>query len=160
MDRWSLEPSHFGRRGPQAGGRGLVQVRHQQRARRGHARLQHLRHRSGGSWGCRGLIEEAHRIDWFTDLRILKYTRVSLSVQNLSVQDTSVLNTSSMEKYHLLSDFLCLFWWVQNVNLGNPEHSMCSLVKKPCNIVVMIANKKESKIITVNYFLSLNSLIF
>ena len=57
MDRWSLEPGHFGSRGPQAGGRGLVQVRHQQRARRGHARLQHLRHRSGGSWGCWGFIE-------------------------------------------------------------------------------------------------------
>lgn len=45
LDRWRHQPDHPRRGGPQTGGRGLVQVRHLERARRGHARLQHLRHR-------------------------------------------------------------------------------------------------------------------
>lgn len=45
LDRWRHQSGHPRRRGPQTGGRGLVQVHRHERARRDDARLQHLRHR-------------------------------------------------------------------------------------------------------------------
>lgn len=45
LDRRSHQPDHPRCRGPEAGGRGLLQVHHLQRAWRDDARLQHLRHR-------------------------------------------------------------------------------------------------------------------
>ena len=61
LDRRSHQPGHPRRRGPEAGGRGLVQVHHPERAWRDDARLQHLRHRfaeSRHSWTLHQQIEQ------------------------------------------------------------------------------------------------------